>query len=146
MNTFRNFLISATAIAVLFIPFAYKAGATAPGPKVSEESTTGNKHNLSAKAWKSGTYTGTNPNTYRATDDPTANPKGQQICIFCHTPHNANVEGGAPLWNRRFSTVTFSRYSSATLQIRLNSAAKTPAKYDDTSTPAWQPCCRCCHC
>ncbi|SRR6266568_2491749 len=148
MNIFSKILISAAVITMLSIPFAYQAGAVAPGPKVSELSSTngGNKHNLSAKVWAFGTvnhdpssFTATNPNTYKATGDTTGNPKGQQICIFCHTPHNANVEGGAPLWNRRFSTVTFSRYSSATLQIRVNSAARTPAKYDDTSTPAWQP-------
>lgn len=136
MNVFRNFLLSAAAITTLFISFAYQAGAAAPGPKVSEVSVNGNKHNLSARAWTGGSYTGTNPNTYRAIDDPTANPRGQQICIFCHTPHSANVEGGAPLWNRKFSKETFSRYSSGTLQIRVNSAARTPAGYD---TPAWQP-------
>ncbi len=147
MKAYSNFLILSAAIAMLCMPFAYQAAAK--GPKVSEVAAVGgggNKHNLSAKAWASGTVNYDpanlvfNPNpTYKASDDPTGNPKGQQICIFCHTPHNANVEGGAPLWNRRFSTETFSRYSSGTLQIRLNSAARTPAKYDDTSTPAWQP-------
>ncbi|MGB9081403.1 MAG: hypothetical protein WCD00_08890 [Desulfuromonadaceae bacterium] len=147
MNAFRTFLISTAIIAMLFIPFAYQAGATAPGPKVSELSAAGkgNKHNLSAKAWPSGTtnYSNTadyiatdNPNTYKAFYDPTGNPKGQQICIFCHTPHSANVEGGAPLWNRAFSTQTFSRYSSATLQIRLKSATTTATAGYGTS---WQP-------
>ncbi len=140
MNDFRTFLISNVAITLLSMPFAHQAGAVAPGPKVSEVSASGkgNKHNLSAKARVFGTtsYTAANPNLYKATDDPTGNPGGQQICIFCHTPHNANVEGGAPLWNRAFSTAIFSRYSSSTLQIRVNSAARTPANYD---TPVWQP-------
>lgn len=29
-----------------------------------------------------------------------------EICVFCHTPHNANNLGemyGAPLWNRRLT-------------------------------------------
>lgn len=140
MNGFRKFLISITATALFFAPFVYQADAVAPGPKVSEVSATGtgNKHNLSAKARPFGgtSYSVPNPNLYKAVDDPVANPGGQQICIFCHTPHNANVEGGAPLWNRAFSTQVFSRYSSQTLQIRVNPAARTPAAYD---APAWQP-------
>jgi hypothetical protein len=146
MNAFRTFLILTAVSAMFFMPFAHQAGAVAPGPKVSEVSVSsgGNKHNLSAKAWPnaySGAYNTvnlvSNPNTtYKATDDPTGNPKGQQICIFCHTPHSANVEGGAPLWNRRFSTETFSRYSSGTLQIRLKSATTTATAGYDAS---WQP-------
>lgn len=103
----------------------------AAGPLVSKP---GNKHNLSGLNTAPGI-------TYRAKtliEDPT-NIRGQEICIFCHTPHNANVEGGAPLWNRRFSGETFSRYSSSTLQIRVNTAAKNAAGYDDKSAPPWQP-------
>lgn len=134
MNAFRTILISAAAVTMIFMPFRYLAGAAA-GPKVSQA---GNKHNLSAKAWTSdgATYSVSNTNTYRATDDPTGNPGGQQICIFCHTPHNANVEGGAPLWNRAFSTQTFSRYSSQSLEIRKNPATRALAGFN---TPAWQP-------
>ena len=113
--------------------FAYQAGATA-GPKVSElgPGGAGNKHNLSAKAWSGGSYTGFNPNKYKADD---VAGKGQQICIFCHTPHSANVEGGAPLWNRTFSTATFSRYSSTTMKIRTDSSISSAAGYD----AGWQP-------
>jgi len=140
MKCIEKFLIVTIVASMCFVPFVYQADATAPGPKVSEVSSTGtgNKHNLSAKARPFGgtTYSVPNPNLYKAVDDPAANPGGQQICIFCHTPHNANVEGGAPLWNRAFSALTFSRYSSNTLQIRVNSAARTPAQY---AAPAWQP-------
>jgi len=96
--------------------------ATAAGPKVSE---IGNRHNLSAigRVVNSTSYTA-NINTYQATNDQTNNPLGQQICIFCHTPHNANVVGQAPLWNRKFSSENFQRYSSSTLQIRKISAAQ----------------------
>lgn len=149
MNALSKLLLSAAVVAIFFLSFAYQAGAVAPGPKISELSAgnKGNKHNLSAKAWEYGTivydpiakFIKINPNLYKATNDPTGNPRGQEICIFCHTPHNANVEGGAPLWNRAFSTQTFSRYSSNTLQIRVNPAAKSAAGYDDTSVPKWEP-------
>ncbi len=37
-----------------------------------------------------------------------------QICIVCHTPHNAKA-GYEPLWNHEVTTQTFTLYSSATL-------------------------------
>lgn len=55
------------------------------------------KHNLSA--------TGTG--TINATDGE------QEICIFCHTPHNADPV--APLWNRSSSGAAYTPYDSTTL-------------------------------
>jgi predicted CXXCH cytochrome family protein len=47
-----------------------------------------------------------------------------EICIVCHTPHNANTSVlNAPLWNHSLSTVaTYAMYSSAT----MNSVAGQP--------------------
>lgn len=59
---------------------------------------TGNKHNLSVGAtW----------NTIRAVDN--TDPRRTQICIFCHTPHNAEGyqdQNWAPLWNHENTAVT----------------------------------------
>lgn len=124
-------------ILIFFTTFIFSAfvvfQALAAGPKVSE---VGNKHNLSALGRELNT-TNVIPNTsaYRATNDTSGNASGQQICIFCHTPHNANVLEGAPLWNRDFSSASFSRYTSATLRIRIDDTAKTASGY----TAAWQP-------
>lgn len=38
-----------------------------------------------------------------------------EVCIWCHTPHNANQTITAPLWNRSVSTATFTPYSSPTM-------------------------------
>ncbi|MCF8212105.1 MAG: hypothetical protein K9K38_22290, partial [Rhodoferax sp.] len=56
------------------------------------------KHNLSA----SGT------GTLKATSET-------QICVFCHTPHGATIDGKAPLWNRKLSAATYTRYNSSSL-------------------------------
>ena len=41
---------------------------------------------------------------------------GGQICIVCHTPHNADISvADAPLWNHEVTTQTFQLYTSATL-------------------------------
>jgi len=37
-------------------------------------------------------------------------------CDACHTPHNAEVQPGVPLWNGSETTTTFVMYSSTTFQ------------------------------
>jgi predicted CXXCH cytochrome family protein len=47
------------------------------------------RHNLSATAGSGNRTTGA----------------GSEICVFCHTPHGADVSvAGAPLWNKRFTS------------------------------------------
>jgi predicted CXXCH cytochrome family protein len=38
-----------------------------------------------------------------------------QVCIFCHTPHNASTTNNTPLWNHTTSTATYTMYTSTTL-------------------------------
>ncbi|MFI5395952.1 MAG: cytochrome c3 family protein [Candidatus Binatia bacterium] len=40
------------------------------------------------------------------------------ICVFCHTPHNANPTAG--LWNHRLPAVSYKLYESSTLQAQIN--------------------------
>ncbi len=42
-----------------------------------------------------------------------------EICIVCHTPHNAVVSTDAPLWNHELTTQTFTLYSSPTLDATV---------------------------
>ena len=45
-----------------------------------------------------------------------SNWTGGEICVACHTPHNANASvTEAPLWNHSLSVATYSLYSSPTL-------------------------------
>ena len=46
----------------------------------------------------------------------TSEPTG--LCVFCHTPHNAN--GTTALWNRDLPATTYTLYASTTLQSVLN--------------------------
>ena len=57
------------------------------------------KHNL--------TPTGPGPNIFTAT-----NPVLSEICVFCHTPHGADITASAPLWNRVISGTTYQTYDS----------------------------------
>jgi predicted CXXCH cytochrome family protein len=43
-----------------------------------------------------------------------------EICIYCHTPHNGDISGDAPLWNRTMATTTFNMYSNpATIDMTI---------------------------
>jgi hypothetical protein len=44
-----------------------------------------------------------------------------QICIVCHTPHNADTSVvDSPLWNHEVTSATFTLYTSPTLDASLN--------------------------
>ncbi len=59
---------------------------------------TGSAHDFSSAAW---------------------NTSGQ-ICIVCHTTHNADVSiSDAPLWNHEMTAATFTVYSSSTLDATV---------------------------
>ena len=57
----------------------------------------GTDHDFSAKGWNS---TG-------------------EICVVCHTPHNAQTIADAPLWNHALTTQTFALYTSGTLDATV---------------------------
>lgn len=50
------------------------------------------------------TSTSTGPNKQSTTE---------QICVFCHTPHAANTNVTAPLWNKNNPSTSYTTYSTA---------------------------------
>lgn len=114
----RQSLFVPVVVVSLVMSTAFQARAL--GPKVSEPT---NRHNLSAS--------NTIPGFLYKASSAADNPRGQQICIFCHTPHSANIVGQAPLWNRAFSNESFQRYTSLTLKIR----GIGTALYGDSAQP-----------
>lgn len=88
----------------------------AVGPPISSMNG-GNKHNLSSDNSHVSV-------TYKA-DPAGSDYRKDQVCIFCHTPHNA---GKAPLWNRKDYARTFGHYSSTSLFID-NAAVKNLSDY-----------------
>lgn len=60
-----------------------------------------------------------------------------QVCVYCHTPHDSNTaNGGKLLWNRSFSTATYTLYSSPTAKL-------TPSQPTGSSSPS--ALCLSCH-
>lgn len=46
-----------------------------------------------------------------ASGTPT-NPDGNEICVYCHTPHGANTTSQAPLWNKPATGATYQTYDA----------------------------------
>lgn len=63
-------------------------------------SSPGNKHNLSVSG----------PGPVKAVGVT-------EICVFCHTPHNASP--GVPLWNQELSSASYQPYTSSTLKAAV---------------------------
>jgi predicted CXXCH cytochrome family protein len=62
------------------------------------QSITGSEHDFSSSSW---------------------NTTGE-ICVVCHTPHNANISvTEAPLWNHQTTSATYQLYSSSTLNATM---------------------------
>ncbi|MFQ5657870.1 MAG: cytochrome c3 family protein [Candidatus Methylomirabilales bacterium] len=61
----------------------------------------GTKHNLSV----------TSPGPVKAASE-------SEVCVFCHTPHNANPLS-PPLWNREFSSANYTPYDSPSIQAAV---------------------------
>lgn len=82
------------------------------GPSIDSRRTsdiTSTKHNLSTSG--SGTVK----------SDPSAGGTSQ-ICVFCHTPHASTLDNSvaAPLWNKQYSTATYTQYDSASIQASID--------------------------
>jgi hypothetical protein len=46
-----------------------------------------------------------------------------EICVFCHTPHGANLSAPGPLWNRSISVATYNTYNSGSLDATMEGVA-----------------------
>ena len=46
-----------------------------------------------------------------------------QVCVYCHTPHNSGASTNGPLWNRAASAAVYTMYPQANLK---NTIAATP--------------------
>ena len=71
-----------------------------------QDSVVGSFHDLSA----------TGPGSIHAVEE-------EQVCIFCHAPHNAT--GQAPLWNRHERNLHYRIYESSTTDARIDQPSGT---------------------
>ena len=112
---------SAAALLVLAILLVgtFARAQIAPTNKISD--VRGTKHNLSAAPDGSATPSG---GTVPARDVKATSET--QVCVFCHTPHDATSGIVAPLWNRQLSGATYTPYSSGSMEADAAELAAQP--------------------
>ena len=49
-----------------------------------------------------------------------------EVCVYCHTPHNGSGPANAPLWNRAFGTGPYAMYNNAFSSTIDMTVAATP--------------------
>ena len=63
-------------------------------------------------------------NLRKATTDGMPVEDYGEICVYCHTPHSANTNIDAPLWNRETPTGPYDMYSSPTIDMTMANSAQ----------------------
>ena len=79
----------------IFAVMAVLAAVALIGAGIAMAGISNTKHNLSNSATPTRTFYSTSTN---------------EICVFCHTPHNAS--GTQPLWNRTVNNLGFTVYGT----------------------------------
>jgi len=98
---------SIAGVGLLLITGAVNADGWAPDSRAGAIGSIENtRHNLSLSYNVSG-----------AVMDPFRNQYGA-VCIYCHTPHGANTQIEAPLWNRTVNTGNYLIYDAPTTLMR----------------------------
>lgn len=100
------FLLFACLIALMLPGSDSLADGDLPSKFSNQSSVRNTRHNMTQRQAVGGP-SGVNMDQYR-------NDFGE-VCVYCHTPHGANTNVPAPLWNRSFPSTTYSLYSSNTL-------------------------------
>lgn len=95
MTTSQVGLPARATLGFLALPLAGLLAGVAP----AQQSVVDTVHNLSVSG----------PGAVRAVSE-------QEVCVFCHAPHHTT--GMVPLWNRDFSSASYTIYSSTTLNAR----------------------------
>lgn len=110
--TNKNLAQATAAVISALLSVAAFAGGDRP-TEFTNQGTIGNtRHNLTQRP------TNPNPDPTKQINaslmDPARN-EYQQVCVYCHTPHGANQNIGAPLWNRTVRATTYTLYTQQTL-------------------------------
>ncbi len=95
---------------VLGTPVAHAASTALAPDRIADVSNT--KHNFSADA----------PDLLTGETREVKAQSQKEVCVFCHTPHFANTEVAAPLWNRALSSETYTVYDSSSMDADMSAS------------------------
>lgn len=118
----KKYIISAAL--VLVIPLMSISQTTlGPGVTGTTLNTVGMPHNFSTQSWNPFVNVGL----------------GGQICQPCHTPHNADINAEAPLWNHQMTTASYTMYTG------IGTFGASGAGYGVTAPDGTSKLCLSCH-
>ncbi|WP_407280184.1 cytochrome c3 family protein [Aromatoleum evansii] len=110
-----NKIATATIVTIGVLASDVAWSGTRSDSEFLQQGTIGNtRHNLTQRQTAGGGPTGTQMDAVRN--------NYEQVCVYCHTPHGANQNIKAPLWNRTVRTTTYTLYS----QLSLSQDATQP--------------------
>jgi hypothetical protein len=110
-----NKIATAAVVALSVLASGVALSGTRSDSEFLNQGTIGNtRHNLTQRQTAGGGPTGTQMDAVRN--------NYQQVCVYCHTPHGANENLQAPLWNRTVRTTTYTLYN----QLSLSQTATQP--------------------
>ncbi|MDT8383959.1 MAG: cytochrome c3 family protein [Gammaproteobacteria bacterium] len=109
MQQYRSAVFANLVFIVFVVGLGSVYAASLPSGRISDVRNT--KHNLGALS-----SSGPARTVQSGSDE-------DEICVFCHTPHGANLAAPGPLWNRSLSTATYNTYNSGSLDATLEGVA-----------------------
>lgn len=93
-----------TVVLIALLPSSVLADSAGPGTQATNMGGIINtRHNLTQSFSTLGNWMDTARNNYG------------EVCVYCHTPHGANQQTTAPLWNRTMVSTTFTVYNNPTM-------------------------------
>ncbi|MDP2369627.1 cytochrome c3 family protein [Rhodoferax sp.] len=117
--------------AVLVMPLAL-AGPDRPTEFTNQGGITNTRHNMTQRSATGTDLLAGAPNSGGAGIMDSSRNNYGEVCVYCHTPHGANTNAAAPLWNRTLPTSTvYQTYntlntSSLTQTVSQPGAASLP--------------------
>ncbi|MBI3353019.1 MAG: hypothetical protein HY036_10640, partial [Nitrospirae bacterium] len=120
-------------VILLIVPVMGQIAPPPGAPPTKHEDITNTRHNLSANPPDVTKHPEIFPKGTAGADPRRVfTPQTNEICVFCHTPHGANLAAAtsiqAPIWNRQLSSASYTLYDqvwSKSFEGKLNRGAPT---------------------
>jgi len=94
-----------TIAAVMTLTLAW-AGPDRPTEYTNQGGITNTRHNMTQRSATGADLLSGTPNSGGAGIMDSSRNNYGEVCVYCHTPHGANTNAAAPLWNRTLPTST----------------------------------------
>lgn len=92
---------------------AVLAGPDRPSEFTNQNGIVNTRHNMTQRSSSGADLLAAGPNAGGAAQMDASRNNYGEVCVYCHTPHGANTNAAAPLWNRTLPTgTTYQTYNT----------------------------------